>query len=358
MKSFLSLLCVPLAFLTAPGTQPGGFETVYPKKNWSVHKPEELGLDSARLRALAAYVGGHGCVVRHGGLAFTWGDVTRRIDIASAAKPWYIHFLLLLLERGTIKSLDDPVVHFEPGLRQLNESLGFKDRKITWRHLANQVSCYGVKEEPGAAFDYSDFNMALLFDTLFLKCYKTTYKDVDRAVLHPLLTDIIGCEDNPTFMAFGTGNRPGRMAISIRDFARLGLLYLHRGKWRGRQLIRPEHAALVIRSPLPNTVPRTRGEKAEMIRGQRSIGGGSNQTDHLGSYSFAWWTNGVDRNGKRHWPDAPRDTFGAFGHGGMRVLAIMPGLDLIVVWNDSRIEERDKENGALRLAARAVIKPW
>ena len=44
-----------------------------------------------------------------------------------------------------------------------------------------------------------------------------------------------------------------------------------------------------------------------MLPGQRSIGGKSNQTDHFGSYSFAWWTNGVDRGGKRHWPGVPND---------------------------------------------------
>ena len=36
---------------------------------------------------------------------------------------------------------------------------GFKDRNITWRHMANQVSCYEIGAKPGTAFDYNDWQM-------------------------------------------------------------------------------------------------------------------------------------------------------------------------------------------------------
>jgi hypothetical protein len=91
-----------------------------------------------------------------------------------------------------------------------------------------------------------------------------------------------------------------------------------------------------------------------MLPGQRTIGGGNNQSDHLGSYSFMWWTNGVDRDDKRHWPDAPPDTYAALGHGGKRAMVVMPGLDLVVSWNDTGIDGRDMENRALGLLAGAA----
>ena len=109
-----------------------------------------------------------------------------------------------------------------------------------------------------------------------------------------------------------------------------------------------------VTSPVPNRVPRTQGQKAERIAGQRSIGGGNDQTDHLGSYSFAWWTNGVDRAGQRHWPDAPLDAFGAFGHGGVRATVVIPSRDLVVSWNDARVKGRAMENRALQLLVEAV----
>jgi len=336
---------------------PGERGPVYPGVAWEVRAPTQVGLSAAGLDAFAQYVGGRGCVTRHGYMIYSWGDATLRGDAASAAKPWFGHFLLKAVEEGRIGSLDDPVARFEPRLNGLNAGLGFKDRGITWRCMASQTSSYGVREAPGTAFDYNDWQMALFFDTLFLQVYRSTWERVDEEVLHPRLTDLLQCEDNPTFMAFGTGDRPGRLAVSPRDFARFGLLYLRRGAWRGKQLLDEQHALEAVTRPLPNTIPRTAGEAAEMIAGQRSMGSlniPDNQTDHLGSYSFLWWTNGIDREGGRHWPDAPQDAYGAFGHGGLRAMVVMPSLDIVMSWNDAGIDSRERENEALRLLVAAV----
>lgn len=334
----------------------GESKLVYPGRTWETKQPSEAGLDEQKLKEMSDYAGGFGCVVRGGYMVYTWGDPGRRMDVASAVKPVYTHFLLKAVESGKIKGFDEPVGEFEPRLKSLNEGLGHKDREITWRHLCNQISCYGVAERPGQAFDYSDWNMALLFDTLFLKVYGTSWDKVDADVLGPGLTDLLECEDKPTFMAFGTDNRPGRLGISPRDFARFGLLYLRKGKWQDKQLISAELAKLAVGSPLPTSIPRTEGAKAEMIEGQRSIGGGNNQCDHNGNYSFAWWVNGVGRDGTRNWPDVGSDVYGCFGHGDIRAMVVMPSLDLIVSWNDTRIEGSEKVNHALKLVKDSVMQ--
>jgi len=74
----------------------------------------------------------------------------------------------------------------------------------------------------------------------------------------------------------------------------------------------------------------------------------------LGSYSWAWWTNGVDRDGSRHWPSAPVDSFAALGNAGKRALVVLPTLDMIVSWNDSQIVTRDMEDHALGLLVKAA----
>ena len=43
--------------------------------------------------------------------------------------------------------------------------------------------------------------------------------------------------------------------------------------------------------------------------------------------------------------DAPPDAFVASGHGGKRVLFLVPSLDLIVCWNDSVIDDHDLSPG-------------
>jgi CubicO group peptidase (beta-lactamase class C family) len=355
MRRWLTFLVFALGACDAVGA--AAVEPIYPGQTWGTKTPDEVGLDAGKLKALSDYAGGFGCVIRHGYLVHTWGDAGRRMDVASAAKPIYVHFLFKAVADGRIFNLDEPVCKWEPRLKGINAKLDYKDARITWRHMANQISCYGLAEEPGTAYAYNDWQMALLFDTLFMKVYGAGLDTVDEAVLHAQLTDMIDCQDDPTFLAFGTGDRPARLGISPRDFARFGLLYLRQGKWRDKQLISPELVRMAVTSPVPNSIPRAGNEAAEMIPGQRSIGSRripDNQTDHMGSYSWLWWINGIDRAGKRHWPDVPIDTYGCFGHGGKRAMVVLPGLDLIISWNNTRIEGREKENQALKQLLDAV----
>ena len=347
-------LCLVLPRVLSAASPP---EPVWPGRSWARKEPEEVGLSLSKLKKMSAFARGRGCVVRYGYLVYTWGDYKKRGDVASACKPWFTHFLFKALEDGRIPGIDQKVVEWEPRLKDLNPRLGYKDREITWRHMANQISCYGVVERPGTAFDYNDWQMALFWDTLFLKVYGVTYETVDSKVLHPMLTDHLECQDNPTFMAFGTRDRPGRVGVSPRDFCRFGLLYLRGGKWRGKELIKPRHARLVVTSPLPNTLPRAGRKPAEMIPGQRSLGSRripDNQCDHEGSYSFLWWINGVNAEGKRLWPGVPADAYGAFGHGGPRVMTVIPSLRLIVSWNDADLEGWKRVGKALRLLVESV----
>lgn len=333
---------------------------VFPGTAWEARTPAQLGLDTAALNAARDYIGGRGCVVRHGYVGYTWGDQAQRQDIASASKPWFSTFLFMALETGRIASLDDPVVNWEPCLNALNPALGYKDRNITLRHMANQISCYGVSEPPGTAFDYNDWQMALFWDTLFLRIYGATYANVDTTVLRPMLTDILQCQDNPTMVVFGTGDRAGRIGVSVRDFARFGLLYLNQGNWDGTQIISQAHAVMATTSPLPNSIPRTSAVAAQICPGARTLGSGDipdNQTDHDGSYSWLWWTNGVNRSGGRRFAGCPLDTYGAFGHAnGQRAVVVIPSLDMVISWNDTTLGSKAGNPGeAIKRVVAAVL---
>jgi CubicO group peptidase (beta-lactamase class C family) len=331
---------------------------VYPGTHWQKCRPEDAGLSAAKLAALAKWCGGRGCVVRHGYLVHTWGEPARSGDIASAVKPILSTLMLLAVQQGKLESVDAKVAAFEPGLRLLNCG---KDRLITWRHLASQTSGYGLSEAPGSAYAYNDFALALYYDTLMRRVYR---QDGTR-VLKEQLGDVLGFEDKYTFTAFGPRDRPGRLAISVCDLARFGLLYLRGGKWKDKQVVKPELIRLALANPVPASLPRTLGKGAAMLPGQRSLGGGKDQTPiGPGVYSFNWWLNRTDKSGKRLYLDAPPDAFAAQGHGGQRALWILPSLDLIVAWNDTTIDDHDaspgnantKCNRALRLLRQAVVR--
>jgi CubicO group peptidase (beta-lactamase class C family) len=352
------VLCILLRWTNAPAVGQVWIATkelTYPDKDWKRHTPAEVGLLADKLRALARLVGGRGCVVRYGRLVFTWGDANKSGDIASAVKPIISTLLLLAVQQGLLKDVDAKVADFEPRLRDLNHG---KDAGITWRHLASQASGYGLTEAPGAAYSYNDFALALYYDTLISKVYK---QDGTR-VLKERLGDLLGFQDRYTFDGLGP-KWPGRLAISPRDLARFGLLYLRGGKWKGRQILDPSLVRLALHSPVPANTPLTAGRYADMLPGQRSLGGSRNITPvGPGYYSFNWWLNRINKNDQRLFVDAPPDTFVASGHGGKRALWVIPSLDLIVAWNDAAVDDHDaspgnpktKCNQATRLMREAV----
>jgi CubicO group peptidase (beta-lactamase class C family) len=312
---------------------------IYPGAEWEKCAPKEAGLSAAKLDEFAAKVGGRGCVVRGGRLVYTWGDPAKSGDIASAVKPIISTLLFQAIQQQNIKSVDAKVADFEPRLSELNMG---KDAAITWRHLASQTSGYGLTETPGEAYSYNDFALALYYDTLTRQVYK---QDGTR-VLKDQLGSVLGFQDPYTFEAFGPNDRPGRLAISVRDLARFGLLYLRGGKWKDKQVLKPEFVHLALSSPIPADLPRTRGNDADMLPKQRSLGGNKNITPTgPGYYSFNWWLNRTDIDGKRLYVDLPPDAFFAVGHGGERALWVIPSLDLIVAWNDAKIDDHDSSPG-------------
>ncbi len=75
-----------------------------------------------------------------------------------------------------------------------------------------------------------------------------------------------------------------------------------------------------------------------------------------GWYSFNWWVNGKNREGKRLYENLPEDAYFAIGHGARRLMAIVPSWDLIVVWNEAeRMEEkRERQEEGMKLLKEAV----
>ena len=349
-------------------------EGIFPNQTWEYRYPEKVGLDSNQLEHLSKHLGGKGAVVRYGYMVHTWGDYTKASDIASAAKPIYTMLLLKAVQEGFLNNVDEKVSKYQSCLRTLNADLNYKDRKITFRHLANQISGYGITEKPGEAFIYSDWQMALFVDTLFLNVYDApTWDDVDATVLQTYLGNVLQFQDAPTMLAFGLEDRPGRIAMSIRDFARFGLLFMRQGNWQGKQVISAKQVQKVTNSPISNAIPETNEIEAEICPQQRSIGSkapvNESPTNSMANYSWMWWINYVNRLEKKTWPDAPQDTYLACGHQNFdywnigeqncqRALVIIPSQDLIVVWNDINLELNTQPkttiNDILKLLMQAI----
>lgn len=332
-RLFNSFLCGLCVFSVS------GQDRVFPGTTWEQRTPGQVGLSREKLDALSKLVGGRGCVVRHGYMVYSWGDQSKSSDLASAFKPVLSTLLLIAVQEGRLNSVDELVADFEPRLKTINKG---KDAGITWRQLASQTSGYGLVEPPGVAYSYNDFALALYYDTLTHKVFKTNGTEILRS----RLAEPLQFEDDFSFNAFRRPDRDGRLALSVRDFARIGLLYLRGGRWRDQQLLQPEFIRMAIGSPIPTDTPLTSGREAELLPGQRTVGGTRNITPvGPGFYSFNWWLNRTNKAGQRLYVDAPPDTHVASGHGGKRALWILPSLDLIASWNDSPIDDHDQSPG-------------
>lgn len=303
---------------------------VFPGKEWSWKAPEAAGFSSDRLRAVGRKIGGSGCIVHGGEMIYSWGDIRERRDAGSSIKPLYAHLLYKAVETGRVPSLDARVAEWVPEIGDLNPDLGFKDRDITFRHLLNHVSGYGLTEAPGEAFAYNDYAVGLLVWTLFRRVWGVEAGEEDALLNGDLLGAAIGFEDRPTVE--NPDSKPGRICISARDMARFMLLYLRGGRWNGVEVVRADLYREAMGAGLGRGFPRTAGREAKHWETVKSIGGGKDLKNHLGCFHFFWWFNRRTPDGDRFLPDVPKGTFMGSGWGGRAAMIAIPEEDLVVVW--------------------------
>lgn len=303
-----------------------------PGKHWGRMSPRHAGFSRDKLEELAWKAGGAGCIVKGGRMVFEWGDTAAVNDAASSTKPFYTFLVFKAIERGKLKSLEDLAVNWLPELGDLNADLGHKDRGITFHHLLSQTSGYGLKEAPGEAFAYNDYNTGLLSWILFRGVYAMEPGREDELLNGDLLGEAIGFEHSPT--ARHPRSRPRRLRISVRDQARFMLLMRRGGRWGERRVLREDLAEQMLAYSIPPDVPRTSGAESEHLEEVEPFGGGKDLKNHLGCLGYYWWLNRVAPDGRRLLPSAPPGTFMGSGYGGRFAMIAIPEEDLVVVWQD------------------------
>ena len=353
--------------------------TYYPTRDyWETRPPAALGLEAAGLEAAIAYHSTHesawrrdfltesgrfigvadepeapddvlgpvrprggpnGLIVRRGYIAAEWGD-TRRADMTfSVAKSYLAALAGLAVERGLIRSIDDPV-------RDYVRDDGFdsaQNRAITWRHLLTQTSewqgtLWGKPDSidhnrdvgkselgrsdkgqarslrpPGTLWEYNDVRVNRLSLSL-LQVFGEPLADVLRREI----MDPIGVSPDWQWEPYrnswadvggvrmpsvpGGSHWGGGLWMGTRDHARFGLLIHRGGRWGARELLPPAWVAEIRRPCAINP-----------------------------EYGLLWWLN----TGRAQLPSAPESSYAAKG-AGSNMIWIDPEHDLVVVvrWID------------------------
>jgi CubicO group peptidase (beta-lactamase class C family) len=252
----------------------------------------------------------------------------------SMAKSFTSALIGIAIDEGLIKSVDDPVIRYVPELRgrgfdaltlrnmlrmdtgiAFHRDVGFvllnplvsDDAKQYYtddlRHLVLSVQ---RSDQPiGADFHYNDFYP--LLEGLMLQ--RVTGETVTQFTQDKLWQPM-GMEYPASWSLDSTadGFEKTNSALNARaiDFARLGLLYLHQGRWNGQQIL---SSGWVIASTTPDP---TDGRPFTNVSAWRQAGG---------YYKYQWW--GL------HNPDGTYDYL-AWGKQN-QILYVSPSTNTVVV---------------------------
>lgn len=198
-------------------------------------------------------------VVRNGALVGEWyfGHWRSASESMSATKSVTALAIALLLDEGTIKSLDEPVWTFFPEWNQGKKKL------ITLRHLLSHTSglqsardateiyaspdfvklalAAELSSTPGTEFFYNNKAVNLLSGVVKVASGKRMDDYLREKLFEPLgIRDVLWTLD-------GCGNPHGMSGLQIRavDFAKVGQLMLDGGRWKGKQVISSQTVKLL-----------------------------------------------------------------------------------------------------------------
>ncbi|MES1166644.1 MAG: serine hydrolase, partial [Pseudomonadota bacterium] len=191
----------------------------------------------------------------------------------------------LAWKRGLIRDLAEHPADYLPTAEREKLFSGEHNAKITWEHLLRQTSdwsgtLWGVPDwadrpvgatpadypnramhEPGTFFKYNDVRVNLL-----ALCALHVWRRPLPQVLREEIMDPIGASGTWRWHGYGNswvtidgqsmqsvsggGHLGGGLFINAWDLARFGYLFLHNGKWAGRELVAEKWIALA-RTPGP-----------------------------------------------------------------------------------------------------------
>jgi CubicO group peptidase (beta-lactamase class C family) len=247
---------------------------------------------------------------------FNNGSANRPANIKSASKSILSALTGIALNRGYIKSIDDPVSRYLPGyFKSVDDSL---KNSITVRHLlmmnsglrSTSFRNYGawvlsrdwvgyaiqgpLNYPPGTTMTYSTGDTHILSAVLTEASGMSTRQLAERYLFNPMGQRIGGWDRDPRGYFFGGNN----MAVSPRALLEFGKLYLNDGRYNNTQVLDPEWV------------------EESLTTYQRSISFNSRRHD----YGYLWWHNTF----------AGQQVWFAWGYGG-QYLFLIPELNAAVV---------------------------
>ena len=238
-----------------------------PADEWRTSTPEEQGIDSELLVQACNFARQHELhihsllIIRHGYAvvdAYFHPFLPRTMhDLASCTKSFTATLIGIAIDKGFIKSVEQPVLDFFPNNRVAN--ITDLKKELTLEHLLTMTSgmaCYSEPDEitlremfqspdwrqfvldlpmiepPGSRFEYCSPGSHLLSAIIQETTGMSTLEFAREHLFGPLGIDAVWPEDPQ-----GINRGWGDLHMTPHDMARLGYLYLHNGQWGNQTIV-------------------------------------------------------------------------------------------------------------------------
>jgi CubicO group peptidase (beta-lactamase class C family) len=322
------------------------------------------GLDSGAIDTAARQLPRlHSLLVsQHGQLMFERYYNGRRVNqpanIKSASKSVISALVGIAIERKLIPDVRTPIVTYFPELATDSDA---RKRAITIEDLLTMRSGlegtsnvnYGawvtsrnwvqhalarpMFAAPGAVMEYSTGNSHLLSAILTKATATSTREFANEALFGPLGSVVPQWPRDPQGIYFG-GND---MLMTPRQMVMFGELYLHRGRFNGRQIVPERWVAKSCEGRAREFPPRGRTGRripTDVVDPMRDR-----------KYGYSWWVHEFGGH----------DTCVAWGYGGQYIF-IVPDLDMVIVTTaspDVSEERRGHRQQVFDILLRYVVQP-
>jgi CubicO group peptidase (beta-lactamase class C family) len=313
--------------IPGPEPEPVSHETPYTDYEWEFGSPENHGVDSAALQRLHAALEGveirSFLLVKDGAIIDEYYkegyDENEVFGFASCTKSVSGALIGLAIAEGAIESVDTRLPEFFPylaGTDKENITVGHMLGHVSgiyWREWAGGdyfrqltrsenwvgfVFSQPMEAEPGTLFNYTTGGSHILGAIIKEATGEDAHAFAVERLFKPLGMRSVTWRHDPQGITDG-GNG---IAMTARDAAKFGQLYLNGGKWGGKQIVPAEWVA-------ESTKYQFAGKPG------------------TGEYGYSWWL--------RTFGGLP--AYYAMGHGGQYII-VMPGLELVCVMN-SRLND-------------------
>jgi CubicO group peptidase (beta-lactamase class C family) len=300
---------------------PIGAADNYPGATWEhVKSLSEAGWSAAKLKAArqyAATIPSDGVMIVEDGLVVSeWGAVSQKILIHSMRKSYMSALYGIYVNKGVIR-LSSTLA--EPGIDDNPPSLTAEEKQATIEdllkarsgvyHPALAETAFMENNRPergshphGTFWYYNNWDFNAL-GTIFEKVTgKKIFEEMKLRLAGPLQMEDYEVTDGKYSKGSASIHPAYLMRLTARDIARFGLLYMHQGAWRGKQILSRDWV-------------------------ERSVTSYSH-AGSMGGYGYLWW---VAVNGKLLPGVKLEDgSFAAEGVGG-NYLVVIPSRKLVIV---------------------------